>query len=281
MDQHICRCGRAIVQRGGGPRRVFCGQCPCSADGCEKTGTIRGLCRYHYELARRIKSGKRCSVDGCEKPVMARGLCKACYKRENPARDREYQREYHRRYQRATVQRACLQCGADATKRQDRGSFCSGACAQKWRSVRHDVGAQPLVGDWHEVDCVACGKKFMVGVWNCVTCSDECTERSNVRRRARSRALRRVRLTSAYVEDVDPIAVFEADGYRCHLCGCLTERDKKFPHARFPTIDHVIPLAAGGTHEMANVRTACFLCNIRKGTKQGVPQAPRTIPNQH
>jgi hypothetical protein len=30
-------------------------------------------------------------------------------------------------------------------------------------------------------------------------------------------------------------------------------------------MDHVIPLAKGGTHEPANVRCAHFLCNALKG----------------
>lgn len=278
--QHICRCGQAIEQRGGGRRRIFCGECPCSFDGCEKVGVLRGFCRYHYEAVRRVKSGKRCSVADCDKPVAARGLCKGCYKRVHPSdRDREYQRNYHSGYQRPTIERTCLQCGKFAPKRQDRGDFCSGACAQRWRSTRHDVGAQPDSGDWHEAECVICDKRFMIAVQNCVTCSDECTERMTARRRARSRAMRRVRMSSAYVEDVDPIAVFEADNYLCHLCGCLTERDKKYPHPRYPTLDHVIPLAAGGTHEMANVRTACFLCNIRKGARANDAPAP-SAPSQ-
>jgi 5-methylcytosine-specific restriction endonuclease McrA len=34
-----------------------------------------------------------------------------------------------------------------------------------------------------------------------------------------------------------------------------------------PTIDHVLALAAGGTHEMANVQAAHFICNSLKGDR--------------
>ncbi|WP_227979969.1 HNH endonuclease [Nocardia spumae] len=55
------------------------------------------------------------------------------------------------------------------------------------------------------------------------------------------------------------------DGYRCHICRRNTDRSKVVPHPKAPTIDHLIPLSLGGTHEPANVATACFLCNSRKG----------------
>jgi len=39
------------------------------------------------------------------------------------------------------------------------------------------------------------------------------------------------------------------------------------PHPLAPTIDHVVPLAAGGLHEPANVQLAHFLCNARKSDR--------------
>lgn len=47
---------------------------------------------------------------------------------------------------------------------------------------------------------------------------------------------------------------------------------KAVPHPRAAVLDHVIPLARGGTHEPANVRTACFLCNSIKGDGGGNEQ---------
>ena len=42
-------------------------------------------------------------------------------------------------------------------------------------------------------------------------------------------------------------------GGRCYLCG-----------APYQEIDHVIPLARGGSHWPANLRPACRSCNRRK-----------------
>lgn len=85
--------------------------------------------------------------------------------------------------------------------------------------------------------------------------------------RSRADAKRRTLARNAYVEDVDPKYIFERDAYRCHICGGKTLRSKKAPHPRAPTLDHIIPIARGGTHERANLATACHRCNARKQAK--------------
>jgi 5-methylcytosine-specific restriction endonuclease McrA len=75
---------------------------------------------------------------------------------------------------------------------------------------------------------------------------------------------RKARLIEAFVEDVNRIVVFERDGYICQLCGieCSTKVD--WPAKNFATLDHIIPLAKGGTHEYANVQLLCLPCNCSK-----------------
>lgn len=51
--------------------------------------------------------------------------------------------------------------------------------------------------------------------------------------------------------------VLEAHGHRCAACGC----DGKM------TLDHVVPLAKGGRHEVANVQPLCRSCNSGKGAR--------------
>jgi len=54
--------------------------------------------------------------------------------------------------------------------------------------------------------------------------------------------------------------VFRRDSFTCQYCG-----------RRAPTVilhvDHVIPVAAGGTNDPANLRTACSTCNLGKGSR--------------
>lgn len=67
-------------------------------------------------------------------------------------------------------------------------------------------------------------------------------------------------------------AVIERDNGICYICGRKTSReDRYYVHGCFvagdtyPTVDHVIPLARGGTHTWDNVRLACRQCNSIKG----------------
>lgn len=73
--------------------------------------------------------------------------------------------------------------------------------------------------------------------------------------------------------------VAERDGLVCALCGELTDpedftklpgRDGRLYHrsgARYPSLDHVVALASGGRHELANAQLAHFGCNARKGAR--------------
>ena len=50
------------------------GKKSCSIEGCSKKHVAKGLCNWHYQVAR---DGRQpvCSVDGCETPERAKGLC--------------------------------------------------------------------------------------------------------------------------------------------------------------------------------------------------------------
>jgi len=51
--------------------------------------------------------------------------------------------------------------------------------------------------------------------------------------------------------------IYERDGYKCRKCG----------DTEWLTIDHVIPLAKGGTNRENNLITLCKKCNQEKGTE--------------
>lgn len=73
----------------------------------------------------------------------------------------------------------------------------------------------------------------------------------------RCRHRRRARARKAFVEDLDMVALVLRDEGRCGICGDpLTGPDFH--------VDHVVPLAKGGLHMMANVQLAHPRCNWRK-----------------
>ncbi|MEU8136594.1 HNH endonuclease [Streptodolium elevatio] len=89
-------------------------------------------------------------------------------------------------------------------------------------------------------------------------------------------------LQAAYVEDVNRFAVFDRDDWNCYLCDGAIDQDAVVPHPQAATIDHVVALAVGGEHSMANVRAAHFLCNAIKGdrTIKGLLTRPDLLANQ-
>jgi 5-methylcytosine-specific restriction endonuclease McrA len=52
------------------------------------------------------------------------------------------------------------------------------------------------------------------------------------------------------------------DGFRCRYCGRPGDAPGVVLH-----VDHVVPVAAGGTTSEDNLRTACEECNLGKGTR--------------
>ena len=52
--------------------------------------------------------------------------------------------------------------------------------------------------------------------------------------------------------------ILNRDGYRCTVCG--READQ---------VDHIIPVARGGTDDADNLRAICARDNLRKGARRG------------
>jgi hypothetical protein len=112
--------------------------------------------------------------------------------------------------------------------------------------------------------CVECGESFVMrgvrSTFGYRHCSPRCGKRSE-RRAYRER--RRARVRGG--ERVYRLAVFERDGWKCQLCGKQVARGEVVPHPLAPTLDHILPVSVGGSHVLANVQTAHFICNSRKG----------------
>ena len=111
--------------------------------------------------------------------------------------------------------------------------------------------------------CPICGNSYITS-HNDRTCgkSDCRNEMLRVAKRNR-RALER----QAFVETVIPQQVYERDGWQCWLCHEPLDRHADKNANRAPSIDHVIPLSLGGTHEPSNVRAAHRQCNAARGNR--------------
>lgn len=114
----------------------------------------------------------------------------------------------------------------------------------------------------HPITCKQCGVVF-TGKWRqlCEPCAE-----ANARQQRRAAKGRRAAVRVG-VEGYRARGIWERDGWRCHLCHRPVKRDAKVPHPLAPTIDHLVPISAGGLDTALNVATAHFICNTRRGTK--------------
>jgi 5-methylcytosine-specific restriction endonuclease McrA len=130
--------------------------------------------------------------------------------------------------------------------------------------------------------CRQCGVEFApeYGDKRRVFYSDKCLQLRNDRV---LRGKRRAREYGVEAQSIDPIAIFERDGWRCYMCKTVTPRQLRGTlHDLAPEIDHILPYSAGGAHTLDNVACACRKCNQNKGAKilglQTVPKVPVGSP---
>lgn len=162
----------------------------------------------------------------------------------------------------------CAQCGERFIKSIPTHAYCSEECVGRAHSAQARIRRKAMVPTFVGGCCPRCGAAF-VDRWQAEQSSRYCSEACS---KGASRDRRRARKRMAFVADVHRHKIFERDRWLCHLCGKRLRRLAVAPHPLSPTLDHVIPLAKGGTHEPANVRAAHFICNSTKGDRGGGEQ---------
>jgi hypothetical protein len=160
----------------------------------------------------------------------------------------------------------CEVCGKERYGRPDQ-KYCGEHCRKEAASRRgYEKNRLEYIADPRIATCKECGGIFcpLYGSWLRSFCGDECRDLyfrriSRDRRRARLRG-------SEQVDNIDPIEVFERDGWHCYLCGQRTPREARGTLAdNAPELEHIVPLAAGGMHTYDNVACCCRGCNQAKG----------------
>ena len=217
---------------------------------------------------------KTCMHESCDRTIiLARGMCATHYS------------YWHRAQKKYTI--TCAECGKTVKVSRRGATHCSVKCvsasgsralsnrARKTQALAlyvRPMHQQPKVVHVMTARRLTSGQCRVCAAWFVsfhldVTCSPECFDIRRREQRRVEKERRRACKRGAFVSNVYRKRVFEADGYRCHLCGKKTDKTKAVPHPRSPTVDHVTPLAAGGMHEPSNCRTACFQCNAVKGDR--------------
>lgn len=247
---------------------------PCSVEGCERASCVarpQRLCTTHYNQVRYTAEQRwparlvDCTWCGKTHLKHHRGTryggkfctlaCRDAWRAATgnnprpPGKDRC-----------AVPWRTCPDCGLEWFRYGNDRARCD-ACLVAYRLARRRP--PKLSPRWVAGSCRRCGTAF-VDVWLAERSAQYCSARCGKRD---SKDRRRARKKDAYVEDVWRQRIFERDGWRCQLCRKMVDRTKTVPHPKAPVLDHILPLARGGTHEPRNVQCAHFLCNSIKGDR--------------
>ena len=213
-----------------------------------RRGCARAYCSDECKsLRRRPEITKVCDIAGCGKLARSNGAswCEMHY-----MRDRKRGSVY------AVVRTvgghdACVYCGTPTTGQK----YCSSRCAA--RSLRGNPATKA---------CVICGKQFNP-VSDHGPDANVCGPQCQKDRKRDWEQSRRALVADAFVEDVSRAEVMRRSKWRCHLCGELIPKSARWPDPMFGTVDHVMPIAAGGSHSYANCKAAHMKCNGKKGKR--------------
>lgn len=152
--------------------------------------------------------------------------------------------------------RPCAFCGWTFQSTFATHQFCSIECGTASRGVVRRTSRFTVIS-WDE--CEDCGETWL----NLFSQRTRCQPCSESNRRARV-ALRRAAHRGADGNRIDPLDVFNRDGWICQLCAAPVLPFVRWPHPRSASIDHIVPVSRGGPHVESNLQLAHLGCNSAK-----------------
>ena len=156
--------------------------------------------------------------------------------------------------------------------------FCGEACSMEATRIMTILTYKQGLPTHNERACKECGKRFTPKYGNRrkVFCSDSCSKRYE-RRTSSANHRKRARKYGCYYEPVNLKKILERDDYICGIGGDKTAPKAPLYSARYPSVDHIIPLSVRGPHTPTNLQCACFLCNSVKGATVSAAGAGRQM----
>ena len=129
-----------------------------------------------------------------------------------------------------------------------------------WKSVR-------CTNPYVQKKCQECGMLFKINFLasSRVFCSKKCLNREHKRNINHKRRTLLRAVGSVKMPKVRRIQICERDRWKCQLCYKPVSPRLKYPHPLSASLDHIIPVAHGGTHQPINVQLAHFECNWKRG----------------
>ena len=272
-----CRKHYARVQAHGDPTVVLIqinNDPICTAGGCTRPHRAKGMCDYHYALARAARQ-PACSVEGCGTPSKAKGLCQTHYARRWKHGDVRTERPVIGSLPQGW--HWCNQCQqvkpieaftANAGRARGVNSFCracfSRLCRTRYRPV---IYAQQTA--WRRANPAATaryGQRYSQANPEKIRAKARRLKARNPERYRqymktgdRNRRARE-RLAPGHATTEQQQARWDYFGGLCWMCGIPAD-----------VMDHVKPLARDGSGWPANLRPACNRCNQKKRARWPFP----------
>lgn len=239
-------------------------------------------CSNEFEVHKNAGKRQRFCSKKCrgrwryENPKTSKAKCENCNKTYTPKikdRNKFCSRECYfesikaKPKEKKVHQIKCVICNEVFESKRSNTKYCSNDCRNVKRAKvtkeRYFVSVKQT-NPFIEKECKQCGGRFNTNFMASSRkyCSKQCAKRAVKQQRS-------YRKRGQFVERVYRAEIYKRDDGKCQICGKKVDLTKVAPHPKSPTLDHIIPLAKGGTHEPKNVQLAHFICNSLKGDRDG------------
>lgn len=187
--------------------------------------------------------------------------------------------------------RACIICGKEYEVK-GKSLVCSNECRKadgrnkyyadhdhnlelakkRWVTTERQRRIDKFVSETKK--CEWCGESFTTeyGDVRRTYCSQTCAKRKERHDKHYSNSAIKRYKAERNGEKVKAVEIYERDKWVCQICNKRVNKCLNYPHPMSASLDHIIPIADGGTHTRVNVQLAHLRCNVSIGVG-GVKQA--------
>lgn len=167
--------------------------------------------------------------------------------------------------------RPCVWCGNEFTPKYRRPD--TGHCSKRCKDLTMNRRRQDAINATKpERSCVWCGKDISKERRvDAKFCSADCNSRAHLTTRKFRRRLGENEKRKG-TPLISLVTIGDRDGWRCGLCGGRINRNKRHPDPLSPSLDHVIPIAHGGSNDAVNLQVTHLRCNLAKRDRPAAEQ---------
>lgn len=144
--------------------------------------------------------------------------------------------------------KTCIVCNKEFETYSKKQICCSKECL----SLRHKKPPKQ-----YDNICVWCGNTFK-SKRVAKFCSRSCMMKS---RDANILHHRPYKINNSKQNRIYRNKIGERDNWICNICGIFVDKSLKYPNPMSASLDHIIPLSKGGTHDENNVHISHLKCN--------------------